>query len=83
MNGAGDTFTPAIITGIAKLLFCIPLAYLLALFFRLHQNGIWLGMAASDVFQAILFIWYFKKGLWQKRYYKFSEKDIFEREVNL
>jgi len=86
MNGAGDTFAPAIITGIAKLLFCIPLAYLLSLFFHLNQNGIWLGMSISDVFQSLLFIWYFKKGLWQKRYYEHREsleKDIFERETNL
>ena len=86
MNGAGDTFAPAIITGIAKLLFCIPLAYLLSLYFHLNQNGIWLGMSISDVFQSLLFIWYFKKGLWQKRYYEHREsleKDIFERETNL
>ncbi len=73
VSGAGDTLAPAIITGIAKLLFCIPLAYLLSLFFHLNQNGIWLAMSASDILGSIIFLWYFKKDTWQKRYYEHRE----------
>jgi putative MATE family efflux protein len=70
VTGAGDTITPAIMTGVAQVGFRIPVAYLLALAFGLGTNGIWLGINASDVGQGLAMGWYFKGGFWQKRYDK-------------
>ena len=70
ISGAGDTFAPAVMTGIAQLGLRIPIAYALVLLFGLGNNGIWLGINASDVCQGLAMIWYFKQGFWQKRYYK-------------
>ncbi|MBW2092671.1 MAG: MATE family efflux transporter, partial [Deltaproteobacteria bacterium] len=57
INGAGDTFSPMIITGLAILGLRIPLAYLLAL--NLGPEGIWIGMALSNVFQGVIFtVWF-------------------------
>jgi putative MATE family efflux protein len=70
INGAGDTVAPAVMTGVARLGFCIPFAYLMALTFGLGSNGIWLGLGAADICQGMAMVWYFKRGLWQKRYNK-------------
>jgi putative MATE family efflux protein len=70
VSGAGDTVGPATMTGIAQLGLRIPLAYALVFIFGLGNNGIWLGINASDICQGLAMIWYFRKGLWQKRYHK-------------
>ena len=73
LSGAGDTIAPAVMTGIIQLGLRIPVAYILALAVGLGTNGIWLGINVSDVFQGVAMFWYFRKGLWQKRYQKHRE----------
>lgn len=69
ISGAGDTFAPATVTAIAQLGLRVPLAYILALFFKLGSNGIWLAINASDIVSGLVMVFYFKKGFWQKKYY--------------
>ncbi|MFH1402243.1 MAG: MATE family efflux transporter, partial [Patescibacteria group bacterium] len=78
ITGAGDTIAPAVMTGIAQIGLRIPVAYVLALVVGLGTNGIWLGINASDVCQGLAMLWYFKRGYWQKRYYKY--RSILEEE---
>ena len=68
MSGAGDTIAPAAMTGISQLGLRIPVAYALVIIFKMGNNGIWLGINASDIFQALVMTWYFKRGFWKKRY---------------
>lgn len=68
MSGAGDTIAPAIMTGLFQLGLRIPIAYALVLIFGLGNNGIWLGINASDIGQGLALMWYFRQGFWQKRY---------------
>jgi putative MATE family efflux protein len=70
VSGAGDTVAPAVMTGLGQLLVRVPMAYLLARTFAMGATGIWLAVNVSDVFQAVLFIFYFRSGMWQRRYYR-------------
>ncbi len=62
-NGAGDTISPTVITGIALFLLRIPLvlsgAYLWQAF------GLFLGIAVSTVLQGLLMIFWFRRGGWK------------------
>ena len=51
----------------------------IALAAGLGTNGIWIGINVSDIFQGLAMMWYFKRGYWQKRYYK--HRDILENET--
>ena len=79
ITGAGDTIAPAAMTGVVQLGVRIPLAYVLALVFGLGTNGIWLGINVSDICQGLAMLWYFKRGYWQKRYYK--HRAVLEQET--
>ena len=80
IGGAGDTLTPAMMTGIAQLGLRVPVAYALALACGLGPTGIWLGINAFDVCQGSAMLWYFRRGFWQKRYHRhraiLEERDI-------
>jgi len=78
ISSAGDTVAPAIMTGIVQLGLRIPSAYIMAFPLGLGINGIWLGINISDVCQGIAMLLYFKKGFWQKKYYK--HRSILEAE---
>lgn len=64
MTGAGDTFWPMIITGVAMLAFRIPLAYGLATAGK-SATGVWASMAVSNVVQGLLFAGAFLWGRWR------------------
>jgi len=64
MQGAGDTFWPMMITGIAMLLLRIPLAYGFAMSWG-SVTGIWAGLAVSNVIQGTLFAAAFLWGRWK------------------
>jgi Na+-driven multidrug efflux pump len=70
VSGAGDTVAPAVMTGLGQLLVRVSAAYLLARTFAMGATGIWLAVNVSDVLQAVLFIFYFRSGMWQRRYYR-------------
>ncbi len=64
-NGAGDTVSPMLITGFSLLIFQIPLVILLSRHFS--TPGIWIGIAAADVVQAIIMGSWFIVGKWKKK----------------
>jgi len=63
LTGAGDTVSPMIMTGLALILFRLPLCYVLSK--QLGMIGIWIGMASSNVIQGLIFPFWFRKGRWQ------------------
>lgn len=65
MNGAGDTLSPMVITFVALLGLRIPLA--VALSRELGTNGIWLGMALSDLANGLITTLWFSRGKWKEK----------------
>ena len=64
MNGAGDTVAPMVVTAIATLGFGVPLAYILAYSWE-SASGVWVAIAASHVFEGLLFAAAFRLGRWE------------------
>ena len=63
LNGAGDTFSPMVITLAAQVGIGLGLVVLLSHFIGL--NGVWLGIALSNVVQGIaMWLWY-STGRWK------------------
>jgi len=65
LNGAGDTLSPMIITGISFLVLRIPLALYLAR--RQGVVGIWLAMAISNFVHGSITCYWFKQGKWKQK----------------
>ncbi len=66
LNGAGDTRTPTIINVICFWLFQIPLAYLLAVYFKLGPIGAFIAIPVAEALIAILAYWTFQRGKWKQ-----------------
>lgn len=64
-NGAGDTRTPALINILVLWLVEIPLAYFLALYFKMGATGIFVDIGVCHSLHAIVSWWLFKKGRWK------------------
>ncbi|HEU5290713.1 MAG TPA: MATE family efflux transporter [Cyclobacteriaceae bacterium] len=64
-NGAGDTRTPIIISFIGFWIFQIPLAYMLANYFKIGSVGVYAAIAIAESFMAIVGIWIFRQGKWK------------------
>ncbi len=64
-NGAGDTFSPMVITGFSLLLFQIPLTIFLSIKFGIP--GIWYGIALSDIIQGGIMSGWFLRGKWKEK----------------
>lgn len=64
-NGAGDTKMPTIINLFGFWLFQIPLAYVLALPFKLGPYGVLWAIPIAETAMSIAAIWLFKKGKWK------------------
>lgn len=64
-NGAGDTISPMLVTGFSLLVFQIPFVFLLSK--HLSTLGIWIGIAAADVVQAVIMGGWFLTGRWKKK----------------
>ena len=65
LNGAGDTFSPMIITLAAQIGVGLGLVILFSHFYGL--NGVWIGIALSNVVQGIaMWIWY-RTGRWKTK----------------
>lgn len=65
-NGAGDTFTPLIISFVVFWLIQIPLAYLLALVYDWGPNGVFFCIAFCHSLYAIIAIALFRRGKWKE-----------------
>lgn len=67
MSGAGDTVSPAVITGIAQLGIRVFLALLLTKICFLDTLGIWLAITISIVAEGILTATWFGVGKWKSK----------------
>lgn len=67
LRGAGDNFGPMIISLITLFGIQIPLAYYLSKWAVLNTTGIWLSIAAVNLFEAAFLILWFKRGGWKKK----------------
>lgn len=65
-NGAGDTWTPTWINFFGFWLFQIPMAYLLAKYFDMGPNGVFIAIPVSETAITIAGFILFKKGKWKK-----------------
>jgi len=66
-QGAGDTFPPMISSLIANVVLKVPIAYLLALGFKMGTNGVWIAVALSVIIEAVMIIFFFRKGKWKEK----------------
>src|SRR5216684_3757262 len=66
-NGAGDTVTPTIVNFFGFWLLEIPLAYFLAIPFRLHSNGVFWSIVVAEGVIAAAGIVLFKRGRWKRQ----------------
>ncbi len=64
-NGAGDTFTPLMISLVVFWLIQIPLAYLLAIHLNWKSDGVFASIAICHSLYAIAAIMLFKRGKWK------------------
>ena len=65
-NGAGDTKTPTLINLFGFWLFQVPLAYVLALVFRLGPKGVFIAIILAETAITIASVIIFRKGKWKK-----------------
>ena len=64
-NGAGDTWTPTKVNFFGFWLFQIPLAYLLAKYFNLGPEGVFIAIPVAELGIALAGYLLFKKGKWK------------------
>ena len=64
-NGAGDTRTPTYINLVVFWFLQIPLAWVLAKFFKMGPTGVYIAIAVSQTILAIVSIFIFRKGKWK------------------
>ena len=65
LGGAGDTFSPMVVSFIILFLVRLPLAYYLMQYFG--AEGIWMGVAFSSILQGIIFAIWFSTSNWIKK----------------
>jgi MATE family, multidrug efflux pump len=65
LRGAGDTRWPFVMQSLLNWVFFLPLAYLLAVTFRLGLMGAWIAELSYMVLLALLLIWRFETGAWE------------------
>ncbi|MCG9132644.1 MATE family efflux transporter [Candidatus Poribacteria bacterium] len=63
LNGAGDTFSPMMITLVSQLVVGLGLVILLSYFIGL--NGVWLGIALSNIVQGVVMWAWYHTGKWK------------------
>lgn len=65
LQGAGETKRPLWLTAISMWGVRVPLAYVLAIIFRLGANGAWAAMSVSQALNGILLILAWREGKWK------------------
>jgi Na+-driven multidrug efflux pump len=65
LNGAGDTKTPTVINLLCFWLIQIPLAYLLAVTFKMGPSGAFTAVAICFTIHAVVCMYVFRKGKWK------------------
>lgn len=66
-QGAGDTFPPMVSSMVANVALKLPIAYILAIGFGMGTNGVWIAVSASVIIEAIIIVFFFKRGKWKER----------------
>ncbi|MGL5345844.1 MAG: MATE family efflux transporter [Peptostreptococcaceae bacterium] len=66
-QGSGDTKPPMVSSIVANVVLKLPLAYLLAITFKLGLNGVWIAIALSVLIEAIMIVNYYKKDKWREK----------------
>jgi len=66
-QGAGDTLPPMISSLMANAVLKVPIAYLLALGFKMGTTGVWIAVALSVIIEAIMIIFFYRKGKWKEK----------------
>ena len=66
-NGAGDTFTPTVLNLVVFWLWEIPLAYVLAIRFRLGPRGAFWSVTIAVFTLAVVSAILFRRGTWKRR----------------
>ncbi len=64
-NGAGDTYTPTVISLIVFWLIQIPVAYSLSIPLGFNENGVFISIAFAHSLYAIVAIVIFRRGKWK------------------
>jgi len=64
-NGAGDTKTPRILNVFCFWLFQVPMAYLLAKYFKMGRLGVFIIVPVSETVMTIAAIILFRRGKWK------------------
>ncbi len=64
-NGAGDTWTPTYLNLFVFWLFEIPLAYLLAYYFKMEAHGVFWAITFAFSMLAVVSAILFKRGKWK------------------
>ncbi|MCB2222207.1 MAG: MATE family efflux transporter [Bacteroidetes bacterium] len=64
-NGAGDTITPTWINFFTFWMLEIPLAYLLALWMGIGEQGVYYAIIISESLMTLTAVWFFRKGRWK------------------
>ncbi len=64
-NGAGDTKTPTKINILCFWIIEIPIAYYLAKFYGLNENGVYTAIIIAESCMTLIAMWLFKKGKWK------------------
>lgn len=67
MQGAGDTITPMVITGICLFALRIPLMILFSQKMSLATNGLWMGIMVSTIAQGLIVAFWFGRGRWKHK----------------
>ncbi|MCZ6678566.1 MAG: MATE family efflux transporter [Candidatus Poribacteria bacterium] len=65
LNGAGDTVSPMVITGICQVGFALLLV--IALSYLVGIMGIWIGIAVSNIVQGVVMWYWFRQGKWKTK----------------
>ncbi|MCR4424941.1 MAG: MATE family efflux transporter [Firmicutes bacterium] len=65
MNGAGYTLVPVYLENIDLWVIQIPVAFLLGQHLGFGTQGLWWGIAISEVVLGIAYIWLFRMGRWK------------------
>jgi putative MATE family efflux protein len=66
LRGAGDTFSPMIITIVATLFVHVPIAYVFGIVFGWGLAGIWFGAALDWIGRSVAVYILFKRGRWRR-----------------
>jgi len=66
-NGAGDTFTPTLLNFICFWLIELPLAYLLAIYSRMEETGVFLAVVIAESILGLIAMLFFRFGRWKLR----------------